>query len=201
MVESLVRTLAEVRREPRKGLHVLLELARGMFARLRCKLAGKQVSFGRNFRIMPGGRLDVQGRGRVVFGDDVRIGMTVTPWTDTAEALIEIGNRVTLNGTRFGCHKSIRIGDRCMIGDCRMMDSDYHGTDPEARDQFEVAPIEGGANGWITMQCIVLKGVTIGEGSTITAGSVVMRDVPANSIYGGNPARFMLSALRSENRA
>ncbi len=201
MAHSLVTTLAQVRREPRKGLRVLLELARGRLAQVHCKLLGKRVTFGRNFRIMTGGRLDVQGRGRVVFGDDVRIGMRVTPWTDTAEALIEIGDRVTLNGTRFGCHKSIRIGERSMIGECRLMDSDYHGTDPEARERFEVLPIEIGANVWITMQCIVLKGVTIGAGSTITAGSVVMRDVPANCIYGGNPARYMLSAVRGAERA
>lgn len=39
--------------------------------------------------------------------------------------------------------------------------------------------------------CIILKGVTIGDNSVIGAGSVVTRDVPANEVWAGNPARFM----------
>jgi acetyltransferase-like isoleucine patch superfamily enzyme len=196
MVDSYADRIAQARREPRKALRVLMELLRGQWVKLCCRLLGRRVSFGRNFRVLAGGRLQVRGPGRVVIGDDVTIAMTVTPWTDTAEALITIGNRVTLSGTRFGCQRSIQIGDRCLIGDCRMMDSDYHGTDPRARNLYEVAPIRVGENVWITMQCVVLKGVTIGSGSTVAIGSVVTRDLPENSVCGGNPAVFLKSALQ-----
>jgi acetyltransferase-like isoleucine patch superfamily enzyme len=195
MSDTYADRIAQARREPRKALRVLAEKLRGGWVRLRCKLLGKRITFGRDFRVMPGGRLHVRGPGRVVFGDHVCIWDTVTPWTDTAEAVITIGNRVTLNGTRFGCHRSIRIGDGSLIGDCRMMDSDYHGTDPRARERYEVAPIVVGENVWITMQCVVLKGVTIGSGSTVAIGSVVTRDLPENSVCGGNPAVFLRSAL------
>jgi acetyltransferase-like isoleucine patch superfamily enzyme len=189
--------LEQARAEPRKALRVLMELARGSLVKLKCRLSGRRVSFGRNFRVMAGGRVHFRGPGRVVFGDDVCIGELVTPWTETPEALITIGNRVLLNGARFGCTESIRVGDRCLLGACRIMDSDYHGTDPEAREKVDSAPITIGENVWISVQCIVLKGVTIGAGSTVAAGSIVMRDLPGNSICGGNPALFLKSALRS----
>jgi acetyltransferase-like isoleucine patch superfamily enzyme len=197
MPDSPPSRLSQARKEPRKALRVLLELARGMLVKLRCRLSGKRVVFGRNFRVMAGGKLHVKGPGHVVFGDDVSIGELVTPWTETREARITIGDKVLLNGARFGCSRSIRVGDRCLIGACRIMDSDYHGTDPEARERYETAPIVIGENVWITVQCIVLKGVTIGAGTTVAAGSVVMNDLPGNSICGGNPAVFLKSALRT----
>lgn len=193
--------LALARRHPGRALAVLLELARGALVRARCRLLGKRVRFGRNLRLLPGASLSLRGPGRVVFGDDVLIAGRVTPWTDRPEALIEIGNRVLLSGTRMGCQSSITIGDRSIIGECRIMDSDYHGTDPRARDRFEIAPVQIGADTWIAVECIVLKGVRIGDGTTVATGSVVVHSLPANSVCGGNPARVLRSALTEPEAA
>lgn len=52
-----------------------------------------------------------------------------------------------------------------------------------------VQPIRIGSDVWITTRCIVLPGVTIGDGAIIGAGSVVSRDIPANCLAAGNPAK------------
>jgi len=46
-------------------------------------------------------------------------------------------------------------------------------------------------NAWVGMNCIILKGVTIGEGAIVAAGSVVTKDVQAWTLVGGNPARIL----------
>jgi acetyltransferase-like isoleucine patch superfamily enzyme len=75
------------------------------------------------------------------------------------------------------------------------MDTDFHGTHPQHRDVAHTAPVVIKGNTWITIQCVVLKGVTIAEGCTVTPNSVVNRDLPVpNSIYGGNPAVFIKEA-------
>ncbi len=53
------------------------------------------------------------------------------------------------------------------------------------------APIHIGSHVLIGTRCIILKGVTIGQGSIIAAGSIVTKDVPANVIAGGNPCKVI----------
>ena len=65
------------------------------------------------------------------------------------------------------------------------------GTARKNWDTVKKAPIRIGNDVWIGMRSIILKGVTIGDGAVIAAGSVVTRDVPAGTLYGGNPARFI----------
>ncbi|WP_369813950.1 DapH/DapD/GlmU-related protein [Flavobacterium sp. KJJ] len=55
-------------------------------------------------------------------------------------------------------------------------------------DVVDSKPIKICSNAWIGMNCIILKGVTIGEGAIVGAGSVVTKDVPAWTVVGGNPA-------------
>lgn len=157
-----------------------------------CSVFWPRVSIGSNFRLS--GRLSIRGPGRVIIGDNVECGMEVTPWTYDHEAIISIGNNVFLNGPRFGCKQQIRVGDGCILADCRLMDTDFHGGHPRHRDDPEwikSAPITIAENVWITSGCFVLKGVTIGRDSTITPNSVVGSDIPPGSIAGGNPARIL----------
>lgn len=152
-------------------------------------LTRKNVQIGKNFRMM--GRMSIKGPGKVIIGDNVKVGMVVTPWTCSKDAVLEIGNNVFLNGTRFSCVNNIKVGDDTMLADCRIMDTDFHTKDPARRreDDEETAPITIGKNAWITMQSVVLKGSVIGDNSIISPNSVVQGEVPANRIMMGNPAR------------
>jgi acetyltransferase-like isoleucine patch superfamily enzyme len=185
--------LAKALRRPDLAYAHVMRLVRGRFYKCLYALTRPRVTIGRNLRVE--GSLDIRGPGRVVIGDDVTIGMRVTPWTHEKDAVIRIGDRAFLNGTRFGCADSITVGDDCILADCRIMDTDHHGTHPRRRREARKAPIAIGRNVWITIQCVVLKGVTIAEGCTVTPNSVVNRDLTQpNSIYGGNPAVFLKKA-------
>lgn len=91
-----------------------------------------------------------------------------------------------------GC--DVTIGNNVLIADRVIIRSyDGHPTDPAKRHlpapPESSKPIIIQDNAWIGAGCIILKGVTIGEGSVVAAGSVVTARVPANSLAIGNPAR------------
>ncbi len=106
---------------------------------------------------------------------------------------IVIGDRTFVN---FGLVAldvaSITIGDDCQIGPNVQLLTPIHPLDPEARrNKWEqAAPITIENNVWLGGGVIVLPGVTVGENSVIGAGSVVSRDVPANVVAVGSPARI-----------
>jgi NDP-sugar pyrophosphorylase family protein len=70
-------------------------------------------------------------------------------------------------------------------------DSDWHGIYDRIERNAVPAPIRIGNNVWIGDHALVLKGVTIGDNSIVGAGAVVTRDVPANVVVAGNPARIV----------
>lgn len=79
-----------------------------------------------------------------------------------------------------------------------IVDSDFHSIwPPENRcntmgyENDKAVTI--GKNVWIGMNCIILKGVTVGENSVIAAGSIVTKDIPPNVLVGGNPAKIIRS--------
>ncbi|HET6151785.1 MAG TPA: sugar O-acetyltransferase [Marmoricola sp.] len=107
---------------------------------------------------------------------------------------ISIGDRVFANFglTALDCAR-ITIGDDTQIGPHVQLLTPTHPLDPdERRSKVEAAgPIKIGANVWIGGGAIVLAGVTIGDNAVIGAGAVVTKDVPANSVAVGNPARVI----------
>ncbi|GAA1488920.1 sugar O-acetyltransferase [Brachybacterium sacelli] len=88
---------------------------------------------------------------------------------------------------------TITIGDDCQIGPNVQLLTPIHPTEPgPRRDQWErAAPITIGDNVWLGGGATVLPGVTIGENSVIGAASVVTKDVPANVVAVGTPARVI----------
>jgi maltose O-acetyltransferase len=129
-----------------------------------------------------------------MIGDNVNVGMTVTTFTYSREAVIQIGDRVFLNGTRVGCRQRVEIGGRSILADCSISDYDFHSVDPEHRNDpgfIKCRPVTIGENVWVTQDCTIQKGVTIGRDSTIAARSVVRTSIPERCIAGGNPAAVL----------
>jgi maltose O-acetyltransferase len=132
--------------------------------------------------------------GRLIVGDRVLLFSTTVPTELSVEGTLEIGERTFINyGCSIGATHLIRIGAGCSIGPhVMLMDNDFHRLEPERRDEHpESKPIILEENVWLGARVIVLKGVTIGTGSVIGAGSVVTRDVPARSVAVGLPARVV----------
>lgn len=94
----------------------------------------------------------------------------------------------------------VELGEDCLVADrVFIADNNGHPTHPVLRREkrrvsdHEIRPVKICNNVWLGYQCVVLKGVTIGDNSIIGANSVVTCDVPANTIYAGNPARLVRS--------
>ncbi len=128
---------------------------------------------------------------------------------------MKIGDRVLINeGTSFYCTKGITIGNDVMISlGCTITDSNMHSIvssdrlkeTKRAREEIENHTMGQNVDktviksneivikdkAWIGFNCIIMKGVTIGEGAVVGAGSVVTKDVPDYAVVGGNPAKIL----------
>ncbi|MFF3504686.1 sugar O-acetyltransferase [Streptomyces sp. NPDC003247] len=105
---------------------------------------------------------------------------------------ISIGARTFVNYNLTALDvAAITIGEDCQIGPNVQLLTPTHPVEPgPRRDKLEAAlPITIGDNVWLGGGVIVCPGVTIGDNSVIGAGAVVTRDVPANVVAVGNPAR------------
>ena len=106
-----------------------------------------------------------------------------------------IGNNVAISNAIIHVKTAIEIEDNVMIGGgSQIFDSDFHSINYEQRMQrpdntFIKSKTTLKYGSFIGANSIILKGVTIGEKSVIAAGSVVTKSVPANEIWGGNPAK------------
>jgi len=132
------------------------------------------------------------GRGRISIG-----------FNNRGDSLPElsIGARTFIgHQTGFNVARSIRIGKHCYIASgVSIVDQDGHPIDAHARRSGQPTPSDGIApvviedDVWIGFHAIILKGVTIGARSIVAAGAIVSKDVPPDSIVGGNPARVIKS--------
>lgn len=115
----------------------------------------------------------------------------------TDNAVITIGDNVGMSSTTLWAHESITIGNHVKIGgNTIIMDTDAHNMDYLVRrgqytDWGETAPVVIKDDAFIGANCIILKGVTIGERAIVAAGSVVVKDVPDDCVVAGNPAKVV----------
>jgi len=116
--------------------------------------------------------------------------------------ICEYGAYITLGRNFFANYNcklmdggTITFGDDVLIGpDCTFVTA-LHPTDPERRlaGYMQFQPITVGNNVWFGAGVLVCPGVTIGDNCTIGAGSVVVKDIPANSVAAGNPCKVIRS--------
>ena len=169
-------------------IRYLITLLRGHAFAKKCERHGKRTSvkgrlklakhngkiyIGAYCKVYPNAKISVVGNDgdipTLTFGDHVAIGPR----------------------TEIHCGKEITIGSGTMISwDCVIMDRDYHKLGDEGKTENK-APIVIGNNVWIGCRCLIMKGVTIGDGAVVAAGSVVTKDVPAGTLVAGNPARIV----------
>lgn len=107
---------------------------------------------------------------------------------------IHLGKNVFINSAcQFQDQGGIFIGDNCLIGPGTMIATLNHYPDPERRQGMTHAPVVIGKNVWTGAHVTILPGVTIGDNAIVAAGAVVAKDVPADTIVGGVPAKAIKS--------
>lgn len=150
----------------------------------------------------------IEGRGDILLGNNVLLDGKINihfaaRFTDNPTLRIGDGTGIG-HECKLSIGKSITIGRQCRIAAGVMIfDSSGHPSDPEARregqppDEGEVRPVVIEDNVWIGARAIISPGVTLGEGSVISAGAVVLSDVPPYTVVAGNPAR-RIATLRAD---
>lgn len=163
------------------------------------------TSYGRNLRT--GVFLHwVQGKGDLIVGDNVvidgRCHFIFASRYHERPTLIIGSNSGMGYGCAFTVGKKITLGNHVRLGSSVVIfDVPGHPADPEARklgkeaDPEDVRPVTIEDNVWIGTNSTIYPGVTIGENSIVSSGSVVMSSVPANVLVAGNPARQVRSLV------
>jgi len=184
VIHLLLRRLPFIRR---------LQFWRGRAARVLWRMqsarGGPRVIGGDGLRLQA--RLEVGGPGTVVLGRRVTVLRQTALYTLVPDSAIEIGDETLLSGTRISSARRVTVGPGSIIGDGRIMDTDYHFTSRRRRKGMGPSPafpVEIGRNVWVGHGAAILKGVAIGDNSVVGLGAVVTRDVRANRIVAGNPA-------------
>jgi len=132
---------------------------------------------------------------------------------DKENAEIEIGQRTYIGPSKIICADNIKIGNDVLISwGCTIVDHNSHSINFSERNNDVKEWLEGRKDWthvvtkpviiqdkvWIGFNSIILKGITIGEGAIVAAGSVVTQNVPGYSIVGGNPAKIIRQLNENE---
>lgn len=152
---------------------------------------GGKFYIGNNFRINNGKHFNIIGRQQPCY------------FIVSKEGVLKIGNNVGMSSSAFVCFKSITVGNNVLIGgNVVIYDTDFHSLSKEIRKNWiedkqamECKEVIIGNDVFIGAHSTILKGVKIGDGSIIGAGSVVSKSIPENEIWAGNPAKFIKSAI------
>jgi acetyltransferase-like isoleucine patch superfamily enzyme len=172
-----------------------------LFIKTKFILIIKGINCGNNNLLF--GKFILYNYGKVKIGDDCKILSRTKEYQNyinpvsfsimTKDTLVEIGSGVELVGCFFRIRYGLKIGNKTVIAPgVRIIDHD-HDTSPKNR-RYNVFPgkkIIIGSNVWIGYDATILKGVEIGDGAIIAAGSVITKSVASNTIVGGVPAKLI----------
>ena len=123
----------------------------------------------------------------------------LTTWQASAELIV--GANLGMTGGSLCAAERVWIGDNVTVGaNTVITDTDFHSLDAVQRKSEptggETVPVTIQDDVFIGMNCLILKGVTIGRSSIVGAGSVVTKDVPSSVIVAGNPATIVRDLTR-----
>jgi acetyltransferase-like isoleucine patch superfamily enzyme len=120
--------------------------------------------------------------------------LLIPPFYTAGGDEIRVGHNVFVNqNCTFYDLGGLDIADDVMIGPNVSIITAGHPLDPLQRRATIGKPISIERNVWIAAGATIIGGVTVGENSVVAAGSVVTKDVPPNTLVGGNPARVIRS--------
>ena len=190
---ALKRTQLESNGEPSGFMH-LLGAVLGSAGRIllakwylrKCTSTGQLVSVNQKPLIVNAGAIHL--------GDEVRIWSNINKTKIFVDkgATLTVGKNTRINGAHISVSDRIEIGSNVQIAPyCIFIDNDYHKIDDHFSDEGTKSPIIIKDWAWITMNCMIMKGVTIGEGAVIAAGAVVTKDVAPYTLVGGVPAKLI----------
>jgi len=165
------------------------------------------IPWGRGWRLYGVPILQKHRRSKMQFGDRLSLRSTVRSnplganhpvilCTWQAGSLLQVGDDFAMTGGTICASERVVIGDRVTVGaNSTNVDTDLHPLSPDHR----LAQPQGAGSSavvieddvFIGMNCLILKGVTVGRRSVVGAGSVVTQSVPAGVIVGGNPAKVI----------
>ncbi len=138
--------------------------------------------------------LQIARRGRVEFGRFAWIGHGTK--IRCHEGVVEIGAKTVMGQEcTISAYRRVRIGEQCVIADRAMFIDFDHGVveveRPIRRQGIYTREVVVGSNVWIGYGACILRGVHVGDNSIIGTNSVVTKDVPANAVVAGVPARIV----------
>jgi acetyltransferase-like isoleucine patch superfamily enzyme len=146
------------------------------------------VFFGRGLALQNGRSGQIRFGRFVWIGDGTKI--------RCHEGVVEIGDKTVLGQEcTISAFQRVRIGEQCVIADRVMfIDFDHGIADVEVPIRHQgiyKRDVEVGSNVWIGYGACILRGVRVGDNSVIGTNAVVTKDVPANAVVGGVPARVI----------
>jgi acetyltransferase-like isoleucine patch superfamily enzyme len=166
---------------------------RYLWRRLLTRAGWRWVSDG-PFFLGKGLELKIEPRGRIRFGRFVWIGDRTK--IRCHEGVVEVGKKTVMGQEcTISAYQQVRIGEECVIADRAMFIDFDHGVveveRPIRLQGIYKRDVEVGNNVWIGYGACILRGVSVGDNSVIGTNAVVTRDVPANAVVGGIPARII----------
>jgi acetyltransferase-like isoleucine patch superfamily enzyme len=146
------------------------------------------VFFGRGLQLQTGPGASISFGRFVWIGDGTKI--------RCHEGRVEIGAKTVMGQEcTISAYRHVRIGEQCVIADRTMFIDFDHGvveTERPIRQQgIYMKDVTVGSNVWIGYGACVLRGVSVGDNAIVGTNSVVTKDVPANAVVGGVPARVL----------